>query len=307
MSRVLCAGCTGLIGSHLLGDLVAAGHAPVVLSRDPDRARGDLASRVDVAAIAWQGWDGEHLAQDPGDLDAVINLCGAGIADQRWNAERKRVLRTSRTGPTAALAGLVVERGIPLLVQASAVGWYGPRGEPVTEDAPVGDGFLAELTRDWEAASAPAQDAARVVRLRIAAVVSHRGGPRAKMLPPLGPLAWLGTGHQPFPWVHADDVAGMILAALDDQRWQGAVNAVAPEPTSLRGFIHALGRVERRWVLPVGVPGPVLRLAIGELADMLLTGATVVPQRAQELAYAWRHPRLEDALAACRDAPKEGD
>lgn len=301
--RILCAGCTGLIGGHLLPELLTAGHDLVVLSRDPDRARDDHPAE---RAVDWRRWDGERVPDDLGGLDAVINLCGAGIADRRWSAARKRVLRDSRTGPSASLARLVADNGVPLLVQASAIGWYGVRDEPVDETAPAGQGFLAGLTAAWEASVAPAEPTARVLRLRIGAVLSPRGGARAKMLPPIGPLAWLGSGRQPLPWIHAEDVVGMILSAIDGAAWSGAVNAVAPEAVDLRSFIRSLGQIEGRWVLPLGVPGPAIRLAVGEMAGMLLRGARVVPARAQDLGYAWRHARLDDALAACRDAGKDG-
>jgi len=156
--RLLCAGCTGLIGGRLLPELVAAGHQPVVLSRDPERAQRDAPPGLD---LEWRRWDGEHLDADIGPVDAVINLCGAGIADQRWSSQRKRVLRDSRSVPSAALATFVAEHGIPLLVQASAIGWYGERAQAVDESAPAGEGFLADLTAAWEASAAPAEDAAQ--------------------------------------------------------------------------------------------------------------------------------------------------
>lgn len=304
MSRLLCAGCTGLIGHHLLGGLAAGEHHLIVLSRDPEAARERLAADLPPATVEWRRWDGEQVPEGLEQVDAVVNLCGSGIADQRWSDARKRELRDSRIGPGRALAAFVAEHAVPLLIQASAVGWYGERTQPVDEQAPAGTGFLAGLTAEWERASLAAQAHARVVLLRLAPVLTPRDGMLAKLLPPLIPLAWLGSGRQAFPWIHVDDVVGMIAAALDQPAWDGPINAVAPELVDQRGFVRCLGRVEHRPVMPLGIPAPALRLGLGQLSTMLLTGAPVMPAKAEALDYAWRQPRLEAALAACRDARK---
>jgi len=306
VSRLLATGCTGLIGSHLVEALLATGHEVALCSRDPDAARRRLPADVGDR-VAWQRWDGEREPVDPAWLrgvDAVVNLAGAGIADRRWSRARKQRLRESRVAPTRSVVAAMREVGTGVLIQASAIGYYGNRRDAVDERDEPGTGFLAALTRDWEAACAPLETTARVVRLRIGVVLSPRGGALAKMRPPIGPLAWLGSGRQPLPWVHVDDVVGMIQTVLADDRWRGPVNAVAPEGVDHRTFVRQLARVAERPVMPVGVAGFLLRIALGELATMLLAGAPVRPLVAQDLDYPWRQPRLAEALRECQDAER---
>ena len=288
--RVLVAGGTGFIGRSLCRALAAEGHAVTVVSREPGRA----ASR----AVGW-----EDVAGAVGASDALVNLAGDPIAGGRWTEARKVRIRDSRIGTTRKLieAASSSARRPTVLVNASAIGYYGPHGdEPLDEAAPPGTDFLAGVCEAWEREAVGAEALGmRVVRLRLGIVLASDGGALARMLPPFraflgGPM---GSGRQWMSWVQRDDVIGLIAAALEDQRYRGPLNATAPRPVENRDFARALGRALGRpaW-LPV--PAPVLRLALGELADSLLTGQRVLPRAAEALGYCWRHPDLASALAA---------
>jgi hypothetical protein len=234
--------------------------------------------------------------------DAVIHLAGENIA-QRWSEQAKQAIRETRvTGTRNLLAGLEQTTARPgALVSSSGVGYYGPHGEePLDEDAPPGKDFLAEICVEWEAEAAKASELGmRVVLVRTGIVLDKHGGALEKMLPPFrlgvgGPVA---GGRQYMSWIHRDDVIGMMLAALGDERWSGPVNATAPEPLSNREFSAALGRVLKRPAL-LPVPGLALQLLYGEMAEIVTQGARVVPAKPLVLGYDFQHPQLEQALGA---------
>ncbi|HXD53220.1 MAG TPA: TIGR01777 family oxidoreductase [Solirubrobacteraceae bacterium] len=296
---VTLSGATGLIGTRLVGELLAAGWDVTVLSRDPDRARARLGDRVRA-----ERWDLLSEPAPAGSLagrDAVVSLAGEPVS-QRWSAAAKRAIRDSRvTGTENLIAGLRAAEDRPgALVSASATGYYGPRGaEPVDEEAPPGEDFLAEVCVAWERATQPAaaELGMRVVQIRTGVVLDGDGGALEKMLPPfkLGVGGPIGGGRQFLPWIHAEDVVGIYLAALGDERWSGPANASAPAPADNREFSHALGRVlHRPAVLPV--PGFALRALYGEMAQIITSGARVVPAKPLMLGYSFRHPELEEAL-----------
>ncbi len=302
--RVTVTGATGLVGSSLVAVLRERGAQVTVLTRDPARAQATLGA-VDVV-----GWDPLSEPAPPAalaDRDAVIHLAGAPVA-QRWSARAKRAIRDSRTiGTRNLIQGLErahqSELGEPpqLLVSSSAIGYYGPHGEePLDEDTPPGSDFLAGVCVAWEAAAAGARELGmRVVSLRTGMVLDRDGGALAKMLPPFrlgvgGPVA---GGYQYISWIHPDDLRGMVLAALADERWDGPVNATAPEPLSNRDFSKILGRMlGRPSVFPI--PGAALHLLYGEMAEIVTTGARVMPAKALVLGYEFAYPRLEDALSS---------
>jgi hypothetical protein len=286
--RVLVAGGTGLVGKTLGGALAAAGHDVTVVSRGPGPGR--------------IGWDG--VAAAVAETDAIVNLAGESIAARRWSEPQKRRILESRVTATRALVDAAAGAGRKpaVLVNASAVGYYGDRGdEPLDEQGTPGRGFLADVCRAWEREAERGEPLGlRVVRLRLGVVLARDGGALAKMVPPVrafvgGPL---GSGRQWMSWVHVDDVAGLIVAALGDERYRGAVNASAPAPATNADFMRTLGRVLAR---PAWLPAPAfaLRLALGEMADMLLEGQRVLPRAAQMRGYRWRYPALEPALADC--------
>jgi uncharacterized protein len=287
--RVLVTGGTGFVGTALCHALRGAGHTVTVASRNPSTVEGAV------------GWDGAAAAV--AESDAIVNLAGEPIAGGRWTAAQKRRIRDSRLEATRALVAAVATsaRRPSVLVSASAVGWYGPRGdEPLDEDAPSGQGFLAEVCQAWEREAVAAEALGlRVVRLRLGIVLGPDGGALARMLPPFrafigGPI---GSGSQWMSWIHRDDVTGIVVDALTDDRYRGAVNATAPQPVTNRDFATALGRTLAR-PSAIRTPAFALRLALGEMADMLVTGQRVLPRVADRLGYHWRYPELGAALRA---------
>ena len=296
--RVTVTGATGRIGTSIVEALTQRGDEVTVLSRSPDRARDKLG----VEAVAWDPEAGPAPAEALEGRDAVIHLAGEDVA-QRWNAKVKERIRASReVGTRNLVAGLEQSDPRPrALVCASASGYYGPRGdEPVDESEPPGDDFLAQVVVAWEReASAAERLGVRVARMRTGVVLAADAGALAKMLPPFklgvgGPVA---GGRQHIPWIHLDDIVGLYLEAATDERWSGAVNMAAPQGASNREFSKALGRaLHRPTVLPV--PGFALKVLYGEMSQIVLTGVNMVPRRAQELGYAFRHPELDEALEA---------
>jgi uncharacterized protein len=297
--RVTLTGASGLIGSRLVHALKDRGDEVTVLSRDPGRA----ARRLGVGAGRWQPLEGRAPVHALAGRDAVVHLAGERV-DQRWSEESRRAILASREiGTRNLVEGLRAAEPHPeVLVSASAVGYYGPRGDEVLdESAAPGDDFLARVCATWEAEAERAEELGmRVVRVRTGVVLDRRGGALARMLRPFrlgvgGPVA---GGDQWLPWIHADDLVALYLAALDGERWSGPVNASAPEPVRNRDFSKALGRALRRpAVLPV--PGAALRVLYGDMAEIVTEGQRAVPRRALELGYAFRHPDLDAAL---RDA-----
>jgi uncharacterized protein (TIGR01777 family) len=290
--RIAISGGTGRIGSLLVQRLKSRGDEVTVLSR----SRGD---------VRWDPDAGPAPAEALAGRDAVVHLAGEDIA-QRWNDEALRRIRDSREHGTRNLVeGLRAADPRPkALISSSAVGYYGNRHEPVDEDAPPGDDVLARICVAWEREAARAEAlGVRVVRVRTGVVLDRRGGALQKMLLPFrlgvgGPVA---GGRQPLPWIHVDDVIGIYLAAIDDERWSGPVNATAPEPVSNREFSRALGRALRRPAI-MPVPGFALRLLYGGMAMLVTDGQYAVPRRATELGYRHEHPQLDEALrSALRD------
>jgi uncharacterized protein (TIGR01777 family) len=302
--RVTVTGASGLIGSALVAELRERGEQVTVLSRDPSRALESLG----VEAVGWDPLAEPAPVAALAGADAIVHLAGENIA-QRWSAQAKRAIRESRVLGTAnLLAGLEAAGregdsrgggGPRILISGSAVGYYGPRGEePLDEDSPAGNDFLAETCVAWEAEAAKASEfGMRVVLVRTGVVLDRDGGALAKMLPPFrlgvgGPVA---GGAQYMSWVHREDLVGMICAALEDERWSGPVNGTAPGPVTNREFSHALGReLHRPSLLPV--PGFALGLLYGEMAEIVTTGARVMPAKPLVLGYDFRHPELEEAL-----------
>src|SRR5215468_4276647 len=282
--RVLVTGGTGLVGRPACDVLRAAGHAVTIVSREP--------GRVPARAI---GWDGLRAAMP--ETDAIVNLAGESVAGGRWTAARKAAIRTSRIEATRALvdAATAASPRPKVLVNASAVGYYGAHGdEPLDERAAAGTDFLARVCVEWEAEARRAEAlGVRVVVLRVGVVLAPDGGALSAMLLPFraglgGPI---GGGRQWMSWVHRDDVVGLLREAVANEKYAGPVNATAPNPVTNRDFTRALGRaLHRPAVLPV--PGIGLRLLMGEMATMLLSGQRVLPHVAERLGYAWRQPEL---------------
>ena len=297
--KVLVAGGTGFIGGLLVRQLVADGHQATLLTRNPSRAHRSSHPGLQVV-----GWDASRVgpwASRVADVDTVINLVGEPIGGKRWtNAQKDRISR-SRIDATRVLVEAIGEaKPRPaVLVNASAVGYYGNTGEEVvSEDHPKGTGFLADLCERWEQeANKAVRYGVRTVLLRTGIVLGERGGVLRRMVPAFkflvgGPL---GSGAQWFPWIHRDDVIGIILFALTTPSFSGPANVVAPESVTMEQFCNELGRVLRRpsWLR---VPGVALRLAFGEMAGMMLEGQRVVPSVLWRSGYPFRYPVLKSAL-----------
>jgi uncharacterized protein (TIGR01777 family) len=296
--RIVITGGSGLIGRGVTGELAGAGHEVVVLSRNPETVRGlpggARAARWDGLTAA--GW-AELLTADT----AIVHLAGESIAQGRWTADRKRRIRESRVRSGEAVVAAIRAAGARprVLLQGSAVGYYGPCGdEPVAEDHPAGGGFLAEVCRDWEASTAAVEGlGVRRAILRTGVVLARGGGALPKMTLPIkrmvgGPL---GDGRQWLPWIHLADEVGAIRFLLENEAARGPFNLAAPNPVTNRDFTRAAAAVLHR---PAFLPAPgfALHLVLGEMAAMILEGQRAVPRRLQELGYAFRFPQLAPAL-----------
>ncbi len=290
--HIAVSGSSGLVGSALLPFLTTGGHRITRLVRRP--AGGD-----DIA------WDVARGVQDLSRLegvDAVVHLAGENIAAGRWTAARKEEIRRSRVEGTRRLSESLarLSRRPKVLVSASAIGFYGNRGDEILkEDSAPGSDFLAQVCRDWEAATDPASRAGiRVVHLRSGMILSPAGGALKKMLLPfkMGAGGRIGSGAQFMSWIAIDDTIGAIHHAIVTESLQGPVNGVAPTPVSNAEFTRTLGRVLSR---PAIAPMPAFaaRLAFGEMADaLLLASQRVMPTRLQATGYQFRHAELEGAL-----------
>lgn len=294
--KVLVAGGSGFIGRALCRELVRQNHEVTVLSRSHA-----LNIQEKIRYVAWDLIRPESWIPRAGPVDALVNLAGASIADGRWTQARKRELVESRSNSTRSLVENLSKMPIKpkILINASAVGYYGPRDdEAVDEETVPGHDFLAQLCVAWEReALAAERSGLRVVRLRTGIVLGKGGGALAKMLLPfkLGLGGPLGSGQQWMSWIHMDDVVGIITWALDQSRVKGALNLTAPHPVTNEEFSKTLGAAVHR---PAVLRAPVfaLRLALGEMAEMLLTGQRALPKKLLSLGYQFRYPKLDKAL-----------
>ncbi|KUJ54544.1 epimerase [Streptomyces albus subsp. albus] len=310
--RIAVTGSSGLIGTALVRSLRADGHQVVRLVRRPPRSADEVR------------WDPTRLGVPPartglrarGTVDAaglagcqaVVHLAGAGIADRRWTADRKREIRDSRVLGTAALAEALASLDTPpaVLVSGSAIGVYGyPGDRPVDEEAPEGDGFLARVCHDWEAAAGPAAEAGiRTVFARTGLVVAREGGAWARLFPlfRLGLGGRLGSGEQYWSFIALADHIAALRHLIDTEELSGPVNLTAPEPATNREVTAAMSRVLHRPAL-LPVPAPALRLALGEMAGDVLGGQRVLPRRLLDSGFTFAHPRIDDAIRAAAHSP----
>lgn len=293
--KVLVSGASGLVGSALIPFLTTGGHSVTRLVRK-DR------TSVEDGEVAWSPAAGTIDRAGLEGFDAVVHLAGENIASGRWTPERKRRIRDSRVNGTQVLCEALTQCAQPpqVFVGASAIGYYGDRGdEPLTEESGAGEGFLAEVCRDWEAAAAGLTDTGiRTALLRIGIVLSPAGGALKKMLLPfqLGLGGVISAGTQYMSCIALDDVVGAIQHAITNDEVSGPINAVCPEAVTNREYTRTLGRVLGRPTL-FPVPAFAARLAFGEMADaLLLASAQVEPRVLTRTGYAFRYPSLEDAL-----------
>jgi len=295
--KILVTGASGFVGTHLTGFLLNRKHEVVGLARSL-RNKGFSHSkyRFIAADTAQPGPWQEALA----DVDAVVNLAGRSIFG-RWNEAVKTEIRESRILTTRHLV-----QGLPsgkrvVLISASGVGFYGNRGDEVlTEDAPAGDDYLAGLSKDWEGEALAAKaEGARVVLARLGVVLGKGGGAMAQMIPAFksflgGPI---GNGRQWFPWIHLEDLSAAMLFLLERPEISGPVNLCAPDPVTNRDFAGTLGRALKR---PALMPAPafMVRMALGEFADVLLGSQRAVPKKLQQHHFGFRYPDIQSAVNA---------
>ena len=298
--RLLITGATGFIGSALCAALLQRGHALTMLTRgSPHDANTGTKRWLQWTPGALRGW--ESVLED---VDGVINLAGEPIAERRWTEAQKRRIEKSRMDATRSLvqACAKAKQKPHFLINASAVGYYGARGdETLTEASAPGKDFLSMLCRDWEEEAKKAEELGmRVVCLRTGIVLASGGGALAKMALPfkffLG--GSLGSGQQRMSWIHREDHVGLIMHLIDHTDIHGAVNATAPNPARNKEFCKTLGKVMGRpcWA---SVPGFALKTIAGDMAEMLLTGQRVLPVVAEKSGYRFRYSNLHGALEAC--------
>lgn len=291
--RIAVTGASGLIGSALVPTLHAHGHQVLRFVRQPPAAPDEAS------------WDPAERRLDPAALagvDAVIHLAGAGVADRPWTAGYRRAILASREDGTVTVSTAIADAGVPVLLSASAIGWYGDTGDtPTDETAPPGSGFLADVARRWEAATAPAQaSGARVVHLRTGLVLSRRGGALGRVLPlfRLGLGGRLGSGRQYVSFISLVDELRAIRFLLGAGDVAGPVNLTAPHPVTnaeyTQTLAHALHRPAR-----LAVPGALLRAVLGDFArEGLLAGQRILPRRLTEAGFAFEHPDVDAAIRA---------
>jgi uncharacterized protein len=291
---VLITGASGLIGTRLTELLLQRGDSVIHLSRSkPDST---------VPGFVWDIRN-QKIDQDAlHGVDTIVHLAGAGVADKRWTTARKREILESRTLSTKLLADELKrsKHSVRSFVCVSAIGYYGfNEDEILTEERPPGNDFLANVTRQWEQqADAVKASGVRVVKLRTGVVLSEKGGALKEMSMPVKFFAGapLGSGQQFVSWIHIDDLCGIFMKAIDDFSMQGVYNAVAPQPVTNREMTKAIGKVLHKPVFLPPVPGFVLKLILGEMAEIVINGSKVSAEKIQRAGYTFRFIRVEDAL-----------
>ena len=297
--RLVVTGATGFIGTPLCARLIEQGHTLTLFTRGSPRDAGSASKR-------WIHWTPGALREwgtALNGVDGVINLAGEPIAEKKWTHLQRHRIETSRVDGTNSLVQAIARAAVrpKFLISASAVGYYGPRGdETVTEETPPGDDFLSFVCREWEEEAKKAEQLGlRVARLRTGIVLGSGGGALAKMVEPFKFYVGgaLGSGQQWMSWIQLEDHIRLILELIENTQASGPVNATAPNPVRNKEFCQTLGKVLHRpcWA---PVPGFALKLVLGDMADMLLTGQRVIPAAAQKLGFQFRYPTLEEALKA---------
>ncbi len=296
--RVIITGGTGLIGSALATHLAATGHEVYALSRRPS----DHNAPSGVKLQQWDAKTGDGWSNLITDDTAIVNLAGAGIADKRWTDERKEAIINSRAHAGQAVVDAVQKAGVlpKVVIQSSAVGYYGSEtgDTPLTEAAPAGHDFLADVCVQWEDSVQPLRDqGVRVVTIRTGVVLSMYGGAFPRQLLPFrlfvgGPIA---SGKQYFPWIHIDDEVAAIAFLIENENAAGVYNLSSPNPVTNQEFTHVLGRVMKRpAVFPV--PAVAFQVLFGEMAVVLLKGQNALPTRLQEAGFSFSYPEPAAAL-----------
>lgn len=300
--KVAIAGATGFVGSRLVEKLQAAGHQVVVLSRDAARAGRVFPASAypNLEVVGYTPAESGDWQKSIAGCDAVVNLAGVPIAEERWTAARQQAILDSRKLTTAKLAEAIVNANPKpsVFVSASAIGYYGTsETAEFDENSPGGDDFLAAVCKDWEAAAQPAKNAGTRLAILRLGIVLGMGGALAKMLPAFKLFAGgpIGTGKQWFSWVHREDVVDLILYAMQNPQVEGVLNATAPNPVRMNELCQTLGEVLNRpsW-LPV--PSFALELLLGDGAKVVLEGQKVLPKQTLASGFQYQYPTLKLAL-----------
>ena len=295
--KLVIAGASGFIGSVLAQRLRQRGDELLLLSRKPKSA----AAAPNTKWIAWEPGESGSWEESIDGADGIVNLAGEGIAEKRWTERQKEIILSSRIDSTRALVHAIAKaKSKPaFLINASAVGYYGPRGdETVTEESVPGKDYLARVCVAWEEEARKAQShGVRVALVRTGIVLAKGKGALAKMVTPFKFFVGgsLGSGKQWMPWIHIEDEVGLILFLMDSTNAQGSFNATAPNPVTMEKFSNALGKVLNRpsWA---SVPAAALTLLLGEMADMILAGQKALPKAAEKLGYNFQYPTIKDAF-----------
>jgi len=311
MSTILISGGTGLIGTRLSALLSEQGHRILILSRKtshPSAAAGQ------PSVFHWDPATGSIDAEAIRQTDVIIHLAGAGIADKRWSAERKRVIEDSRVQSGALLVKALREipNNVRAVISASGIGWYGadpaiPNPRPFRETDPADNAFLGETCRHWEEAISPVSSMGkRLVIFRIGPVLTPKGGALKEFLRPvrMGIAAILGSGRQVFSWIHIDDVCRLFLLAADDDDYTGIYNAVAPQPVDNRTLTTNLARrLKGRYFVPVYIPSFLLKIALGGLSIEVLKSTTASADKLRNAGFQFLYPSIDSALDQLLSAP----
>lgn len=302
MQTILITGGTGLIGKRLTEILLKEGYQVIILSRSPKKA---------VDGIRYASWDIEKQTIDVDAVqqaDHIIHLAGAGVADKRWSAKRKKEILQSRTRSSALLVQALKDHSnkVKTVVSASAIGWYGadpsiPNTHPFTEDFAPSDDFLGSTCKAWEESIRPVESLnKRLVYMRTGIVLSLEGGALKEFAKPvkLGVASILGSGRQMISWIHIDDMCRMYLEAIRNQSMRGAYNAAAPIPVSNKDLVLDLAKTMRgRTFIPMHVPSFALKLALGEMSIEVLKSTTVSSKRIEATGFQFVYPTIHAALS----------
>ena len=302
MTTILITGGTGLIGKALSQLLIEKGYNIIVLSRKAGQNNG-------ITAYAWNPDSGAIDPEAIRQADYIVHLAGAGVADRRWSAKRKKVIEESRTKSCALLVRSLKEipNKVQAVISASGIGWYGPdpvipNPRPFEESDPVDSDFLGETCRLWEEAIAPVTGLGkRLVIFRTGLVLSNKGGALAEFRKPvrLGVAAILGSGKQVVSWIHIDDLCRLYLKAIEEKEWTGVFNGVSPQPVDNRTLTLALARrLKGRYFVPVYIPSFLLKIAVGEMSIEVLKSTTVSAAKVRSTGFQFLYPSIDSALDA---------
>lgn len=294
-TSVLITGASGLVGARLTGILIQKGYHVSHLGRSAKSGK--------VPSYVWNVDRGEMDSSSLAGVDVIINLAGSGVAEKRWTKERKRNIRESRTGSCRLLLKTLknTKHQVKTFIGASAIGYYGYNlhENVLAEDAPAGKDYLAGVVVDWEKASDQLESAGlRVVKIRIGIVLAKEGGALVEMA---GPVKWgigspLASGKQMMSWIHLDDLCNIFVKAIEDSSFTGAYNAVAPQPVTNREMTKEIARTLHRPFFMPSVPAFVLKLMLGEMAEIVIHGAAISSGKIQKSGFVFQYPRLTEAL-----------